>query len=157
MRIHYTDKKENKIFRKFRSGAVAKSYIYEEGLPKIWGMRKYFVIHDFATAPLWISLYNVYEENFFFICVVHNSPPTSLYTKKERQLRLQNFFFVFLTAQQHSTSYFFFFIYNKLELFLCKLVKYALKLGTPPASKVRINYFFGSNFPENKTKSFEQK
>jgi hypothetical protein len=36
----YTDKKENQIFliyKEIRSGAVAKSYIYEEGLPNIRG------------------------------------------------------------------------------------------------------------------------
>ncbi len=52
----YTDKKENQIFliysiRKFRSGAVAKSYmrkgflIYEE-------MRKYFPIYEEAVSHL---------------------------------------------------------------------------------------------------------
>jgi hypothetical protein len=52
--ITYTDKKEKIIFLKYKDiqmGAVAKSYmrkgflIYEE-------MRKYLVIHDFATAPI---------------------------------------------------------------------------------------------------------
>jgi hypothetical protein len=52
--IHYTDKKENKIFlifREIQSGAVAKSYmrkgflIYEE-------MRKYLVIYGEAVSHI---------------------------------------------------------------------------------------------------------
>jgi hypothetical protein len=63
-----TDKKENKIFliyREIQSGAVAKSYMRKGFL--IYCMRKCanispymgrpLVIYDFATAPLWISLY----------------------------------------------------------------------------------------------------
>ncbi len=63
----YTDKKENHIFliyRKILSGAVAKSYmingllIYGEKYFRISSyIRKPFLIFDFATAPLWISLY----------------------------------------------------------------------------------------------------
>jgi hypothetical protein len=65
-----TDKKENQIFliyREIQSGAVAKSYMTNGLL--IYGKyfrissRKPFLIHDFATAPLWISLY---MRNFFF-------------------------------------------------------------------------------------------
>jgi hypothetical protein len=70
----HTDKKENQIFlvyKEIQSGALAKSYmkkgflIYEE-------IRKYFpiyeellVIYDFAHAPLWISLYCIWENWFF--------------------------------------------------------------------------------------------
>jgi hypothetical protein len=49
------------IYKDIQSGAVAKSYIYEEGLPNIHCMRKCanispymrkpLVIYDFATAP----------------------------------------------------------------------------------------------------------
>ncbi len=56
----HTDKKENKIFLKYKQiqgGAV----IYEETLPNTY-MRKCanirpLFIYDFATAPFWISLY----------------------------------------------------------------------------------------------------
>jgi hypothetical protein len=59
-KIQYTDKKEKKIFLKYRelqSGAVAKSYmrkgflIYEEMRIPLY-MRRPLVIYDFATAPL---------------------------------------------------------------------------------------------------------
>ncbi len=63
----YTDKKENQVFliyKEIQSGAVAKSYVYEEGVPNICGnaqifpyMRRPLVIDDFATAPIRISLY----------------------------------------------------------------------------------------------------
>jgi hypothetical protein len=66
---YYTDKKESQIFliyKEIQSGAVAKSYmrkgflIYEEmrKISHIWG--------DFATAPFWISLYNVYMRKIWF-------------------------------------------------------------------------------------------
>jgi hypothetical protein len=41
-----TDKKENQIFliyKELQSGAVANSYIYEEGLPNIWGNAQIFL------------------------------------------------------------------------------------------------------------------
>ncbi len=53
----YTDKNENKtflIYKEIQSGAVAKLYIYEEGLPNTVYeeiLCKYFTIYDFATAP----------------------------------------------------------------------------------------------------------
>ncbi len=57
-----TDKKENQIFpiysiRKFRmEHAVAKSYM-TNGLLIYGEISAHFLIYDFATAPLWISLY----------------------------------------------------------------------------------------------------
>ncbi len=64
-------KKKNHIFlihKEIQSGAVAMQVIYGEGLPNIWEnkkkcanispyMRRPLFIYDFATAPLWISLY----------------------------------------------------------------------------------------------------
>ncbi len=61
----YTDKKENQIlliYKETQSKAVAKSYmkkgflIYEECANISPHMRRPLVIHDFATAPFWISL-----------------------------------------------------------------------------------------------------
>jgi hypothetical protein len=45
------------MYIEIQSGAVAKSYVYEEGPPNIRGnispyMRRPLSIHDFATAPL---------------------------------------------------------------------------------------------------------
>ncbi len=71
--MHYTDKKEYKIFliyREIQSGAVAKSYmrkgilIYEE-------MRKYFPIYEEAASHIWLC--NCSTLNFpifFFISVL---------------------------------------------------------------------------------------
>ncbi len=66
--MQHTDKKENQIFliyKEIQSGAVAKSYmtngllIYGEIFAHflIYSIRKPFLIYDFATAPLRISLY----------------------------------------------------------------------------------------------------
>ncbi len=55
----YTNKKE------IQSGAVAQSYI-RKGIQIYEEMRKYFPIYDFATAPLWISLYCIWG-NFDFL------------------------------------------------------------------------------------------
>jgi hypothetical protein len=59
-KIVHTDKKENQIliiYGEIQSGAVAKSYVYEEGLlylymRKCTNMRRPLVIYDFATASL---------------------------------------------------------------------------------------------------------
>ncbi len=62
----YTDKKENQsflIYKEMQSGAVAKSYwltasSYMGKYLRISSyIRKPFLIYDFATAPLYISLY----------------------------------------------------------------------------------------------------
>ncbi len=60
----YTDKKENQIFpiyKNIQNGAVAKSYMTNGLLGKYLRSSSYirnpFLIYDFATAPLWISLY----------------------------------------------------------------------------------------------------
>jgi hypothetical protein len=64
--ILYTDKKENQIFliyKEIQSGAVAKSYdpaassYMGKNLRLYSYIRKPFLIYDFSTAPLWISLY----------------------------------------------------------------------------------------------------
>ncbi len=61
-----TDKKDNKIFliyKEIQNGAVAKSYmtngllIYGEIFAHSSYIRKPFLMYDFATSPLWISLY----------------------------------------------------------------------------------------------------
>ncbi len=36
-------------------------------------VRKPFLIYDFATAPLWISLYSVYEENLIYFLSVQGA------------------------------------------------------------------------------------
>ena len=67
---HHTDKKENKIFLKYKEiqkGAVAKSYMTTGNdllryyrtkyLHNFSYIRKPFLIYDFATAPILISLY----------------------------------------------------------------------------------------------------
>jgi hypothetical protein len=62
----YTDKKENQIFliyKEIQNGAVVKSYmtngliIYSKYLGKSSYVRTPFLIYDFVTAPLLISLY----------------------------------------------------------------------------------------------------
>ncbi len=78
----HTDKKENKIFllyKEIQRGAVAKSYMTNGLL--IYGeivylrissyIRKPFLIYDFATAPLWISLYM--RKIWFSFLTVHAS------------------------------------------------------------------------------------
>ncbi len=74
MYTHYTDKKENEIFliyEEIQNGAVAKSYmtnclliyviLYIGKYLRISSyIRKPFLIYDFATIPLWISLYSMY-------------------------------------------------------------------------------------------------
>ncbi len=54
-------KKENQIFliyKEILNGAVAKSYMTNGLLNLIYGeIFAHFLIHDFATAPLCISLY----------------------------------------------------------------------------------------------------
>jgi hypothetical protein len=65
------------IYKEIQNGEVAKSYIYEEGLPIIYKeMRKYLVIYEEAVSQIWLcnrSILNflIYEENliFFFISV----------------------------------------------------------------------------------------
>jgi hypothetical protein len=66
LRSWYTDKKENQIFliyKEILNGAVANLYMtnalprYGEYLRISSYIRKPFLIYDFATAPLWISLY----------------------------------------------------------------------------------------------------
>jgi hypothetical protein len=63
---YYTDKKENQIFltyKEIQNGAVAKSYMTNGPASSYMGkylhissyIRKPFLMHDFATAPLWIS------------------------------------------------------------------------------------------------------
>jgi hypothetical protein len=64
--------------------------------------------------------------NIYLNTRVNNSPHLPLYNK-ERQVRLQSFVFL-TTNKQHSASYFFI-VLDKLELFLCEFVKYALKLN----------------------------
>ncbi len=57
---HYcTDKKENQIFlnyKEIQNGVVAKSYM-TNGLLICEEIFAHILIYDFATAPLWISLY----------------------------------------------------------------------------------------------------
>jgi hypothetical protein len=69
-------KKKNPIFliyKEILSGAVTKSYLYEEGLPNTVyeEMRKYFPIYEEAGRLCNCSMLNflIYEENFilFFI------------------------------------------------------------------------------------------
>ncbi len=75
----YTDKKENKIFfinKEIHKGSVAKSYMTYDLLfdGSIFAfssyIRKPFLIYDFATDPIWISLC---DENYvsFFISVAY--------------------------------------------------------------------------------------
>jgi hypothetical protein len=77
----FTDKKENHvylIYKEIQSGAIAKSYMTNGLLPSYMGkylrvssyMRKPFIIYDFATAPLWISLY-MRKILFYFLSVLH--------------------------------------------------------------------------------------
>ncbi len=87
-RHKYTDKKGKSNsphihYKEIQNGADAKScmtnglLIYWEYLRISSYIRKPFLIYDFATAPLWISLY-VYEENFinfiFFVSYRRLSP-----------------------------------------------------------------------------------
>jgi hypothetical protein len=69
--------------------------MYEEGLPLIYEeMRKYFPIHmrrplviyDFATAPLWISLLDEENLNFFFI----SAPASNFFSLHGAGMTLQN-------------------------------------------------------------------
>ncbi len=83
-----TDKKENKIFLKYReiqSGAVAKSYM-RKGFLIYQEMRKYFPIYETAVSHIWLcncSTLNfpIYEESliFFFISVLTISRYCSFY------------------------------------------------------------------------------
>ncbi len=76
MALTYTGRKENQIFliyKEIQSGAVANSYMtitassYMGKYLRISSyMRKPFLIYDFATAPLKISLY---EENLIYIFI----------------------------------------------------------------------------------------
>ncbi len=74
-----TDKKEYQIFliyKEIQSGVVVKSYMRKGFLIYIWEkcakispyMRRPLVIYDFATAPLWISLY-MRKIWFYFLSV----------------------------------------------------------------------------------------
>ncbi len=73
-----TDTKENEIFliqyKEIQMGSGAKSYIYDEGLPNIWGnaqifhriMKRLLVIYDFAPDPsgfpyIWGKFYFNYQ------------------------------------------------------------------------------------------------
>ncbi len=71
----HTDKKEKKIFliyREIQSGAVLKSYMrkgkYAANISSY--MRRPLLIYDFATAPLWISLYMRKIWFSFYQCIV---------------------------------------------------------------------------------------
>ncbi len=76
--IFYTDKKENQtflIYKEIQSGTVAKSNMtltassYMEKYFRISScIRKPFLIYDFATAPLKISLYMRKIWFFFYQC-----------------------------------------------------------------------------------------
>jgi hypothetical protein len=77
LQVLYTDKKANKIFiiyREIQSGAVTKSYmrkgflIYEKCENISPYMRRPLVVYDFASAPLWISLY-IRKIGFSFLSV----------------------------------------------------------------------------------------
>jgi hypothetical protein len=88
--LSHTDKKEKKIFliyKEIQSGAVAKSYMYEEGLPNIWGNAQ-IVPHiwggrkSYRTLQLLHSEFPyIIEENliFFFISawIVNPKTPSS--------------------------------------------------------------------------------
>ncbi len=77
----YTDKNENKIFltpKEIQNGAVAKSYM-TNGLLIIGKylrissyIRKPFLIYDFATAPIEISLYMRKSSFSFYQCTVQH-------------------------------------------------------------------------------------
>ncbi len=70
----YTDKKENQIFliyKESQSGAVATASSYIGKYLRISSyIRKPFLTYDFATAPLWISLYMRKIRFSFFQCIV---------------------------------------------------------------------------------------
>ncbi len=73
----HTDEKENlnfPIYKEIQGGSVAKSYILLMAslyMGKYFRISSYigkpFLIYDFATAPLWISLYMGKKLIFFFI------------------------------------------------------------------------------------------
>ncbi len=74
----YTDEKENKIFliyREIQMGLGAKSYLrkgflYMRKCTNIFPIyEEPLVIYDFATAPLWISLYSIWGE--FYLIFYH--------------------------------------------------------------------------------------
>jgi hypothetical protein len=82
--IVQTDKKENKIFliyKEIHMGSVAKSYM-RQGFLIHEEMRKYLVIYirrslviyDFATDPVWISLYK--RKILFSFLSVHGGADT---------------------------------------------------------------------------------
>jgi hypothetical protein len=74
----YTDKKENKIFliyKEIQNGAVAMVHIWLTASSFMGKylrissyIRKPFLIYDFATAPLWISL-SMRKILFYFLSV----------------------------------------------------------------------------------------
>ncbi len=66
----YTDKKEIQIYliyKEIQSGAVASSYMGKYLRISSY-MKKPLLIYDFATAPLWISLY-MRKILFYFLSV----------------------------------------------------------------------------------------
>ncbi len=88
---HYTDKKENQIFliyKEIHSGGVAKSYM-RKGFPVYEEMRRYFPIYEKAVSHKCLcncSVLNFHidEETliFFFISVVSQHEPATLYTEQ---------------------------------------------------------------------------
>ncbi len=64
-KLHWEKRKENFPHILGNSDGIGFKVIYKEGFPNTWGMPKYLVIlrkrqliiYDFATAPVWISLY----------------------------------------------------------------------------------------------------
>jgi hypothetical protein len=76
--IHYTEKKKSNLphilYKEIQSGAVAKSYVNEEGLPmRKCGnispcIRRPLVIYDFATACSFLN-FLIYEENLILFLI----------------------------------------------------------------------------------------
>ncbi len=91
----YTDKKENEIlliYNEIQMGAVAKSYIYEEGLPSIWGNAKIFkhiwggrqpYMYDFAIDPFWFPYIWGKFDFLFYQCIGLPSDQTELIRKSK--------------------------------------------------------------------------
>ncbi len=77
----YTDKKEKKIFSHLRKSRrerlqshiwlTASSYMTKY-LHIFSYIRKFFLIYDFATAPIWISLYMRKILFSFYQCITHD-------------------------------------------------------------------------------------
>jgi hypothetical protein len=85
----HTDKKENQIFliyMEIQSGAVAKSYMTYTASSYLRissYIRKPFLIHDFATAPICISLYmrkilfSFYQCSYLSVSLLVTRPPSA--------------------------------------------------------------------------------